>query len=306
MKASEKYEKSIRKIEIVTAEKSESIIIGGKKAFKEGEEFSFIPPAKNRNELIERFKNYFAQRKFEKLIDDFEKKFGTISEAFLRSELDEIQKFTKEAGKISLTKAFENNDLQNSLDTDMCEYLRLNNDYYENPNKPISKLNSYFYNDYFNNNAASIYGKYFLYKEWLENELNEINIKKNNFESEIEQNDTRFWLTSFYEKQEQTTHIYKSLKSEIDINGCFIVQTNSNKVKIYNPELATILTSKELFAENMDTQTEVKINGKEYLKTFITAYEDGEQYFENEFKVSPNTLYGDNAEQLSIVLRLAP
>lgn len=109
--------------------------------------------------------------------------------------------------------------------------------------------------------------------------------------------DTRFWLTTFFEKQEQTKHEYKSFKREIENNGCFKVKTETDTVKIYTPELAVIFTSKELPSRNMDTQTETNINGWEYLKTYIEAYKEGEQYFETEFKVSPNTLYGANAEQ---------
>ena len=60
--------------------------------------------------------------------------------------------------------------------------------------------------------------------------------------------------------------------------------------------MAVILTSKELPTLNMDTQIETTINGWKYLKTYIEAYKEGEQYFETEFKVSPNTLYGENAE----------
>ena len=109
--------------------------------------------------------------------------------------------------------------------------------------------------------------------------------------------DTRFWLTTFFEEQEQTKHEYKSYKREIENNGCFKVKTETDTVKIYTPELAVILTSEELPSRNMDTQTETNINGWEYLKTYIEAYKEGEQYFETEFKVSPNTLYGANAEQ---------
>ncbi len=109
--------------------------------------------------------------------------------------------------------------------------------------------------------------------------------------------DTRFWLTTFSEEQEQTNLNYKSYKYQIDNNGCFIVNVGKDKVKIYTPQLAVILTSNELSSRNMDTQTETNINGWEYLKTYIEAYKEGEQYFETEFKVSPNTLYGANAEQ---------
>jgi len=109
--------------------------------------------------------------------------------------------------------------------------------------------------------------------------------------------DTRFWLTSFFERREQTKTEYKNIQWQIENNGFYIVRAGTDTVKIYTPELAVILTSKELPARNMDTQKETTINGWEYLKTFIEAYKEGEQYFETEFKVSPNTLYGANAEQ---------
>jgi hypothetical protein len=109
--------------------------------------------------------------------------------------------------------------------------------------------------------------------------------------------DIRFWLTTFFEKQEQTRHHYKSFQREIENNGCFIVKADTDTVKVYTPELAVIFTSKELPARNMNTRKETTINGWEYLKTYIEAYKEGEQYFETEFKVSPNTLYGANAEQ---------
>lgn len=109
--------------------------------------------------------------------------------------------------------------------------------------------------------------------------------------------DTRFWLTTFFEEQEQTKHEYKVFKREIENNGCFKVKTETDTVKIYTPELAVIFTSNKLSARNMDTKTETIINGWDYLNTYIEAYKEGEQYFETEFKVSPNTLYGANAEQ---------
>jgi len=109
--------------------------------------------------------------------------------------------------------------------------------------------------------------------------------------------ETRFWLSTFVEKQEQTKHPYKSFKREIENNGCLKVKTETDTVKIYTPELAVILNSKELSAFNMDTQTETTINGWDYLNTYIEAYKEGEQYFETEFKVSPDTLYGANAKQ---------
>jgi hypothetical protein len=44
------------------------------------------------------------------------------------------------------------------------------------------------------------------------------------------------------------------------------------------------------------TKIETKINGYDYLQTYIDGYKEGEQYFDDEFRISPNTLYGENAE----------
>jgi hypothetical protein len=109
--------------------------------------------------------------------------------------------------------------------------------------------------------------------------------------------DIKFGLTSILKKQEQTKPEYKYFKMEIENNGCCLVKTKTETVKIYSPELMVIFTTNELTARNMETQTETTVNGRNYLNSYIEAYKEGEQYFENEFKVSPNTLYGEKAEQ---------
>jgi hypothetical protein len=109
--------------------------------------------------------------------------------------------------------------------------------------------------------------------------------------------DTRYWLTNFFDKSVQNTPEHKSIKSQIDNIGWFVIKMDNETVKVYTPELAIILISKELVARNMETQTETYLNCFEHLQTYIEAYKEGEKYFENEFKVSPDTLYGANAEQ---------
>jgi hypothetical protein len=109
--------------------------------------------------------------------------------------------------------------------------------------------------------------------------------------------DTRFFLTTFFYNQEQNKDDFKSIQRLIESNGHLIMKVGSDTMKIYRTELAIIFSSKEFPARNLDTQDETKINGWEYLQTYVKAYKEGEQYFETEFKVSPNTLYGANAEQ---------
>jgi hypothetical protein len=110
-------------------------------------------------------------------------------------------------------------------------------------------------------------------------------------------NDTRYWLTTFFEEAAKVTFEYKHFQEQIENNGFFIVKSNTDNAKIYHPGLAAILTSKKLEARNMDTEKETIVNGLDYLATFIESYKKGEKYFENEVKVSPSTRYGINAEQ---------
>jgi hypothetical protein len=110
--------------------------------------------------------------------------------------------------------------------------------------------------------------------------------------------DTRYSLTNFYNEEELKPD-YRYLKTYIKRTGFFIASSKNEKfaVKIYTPELVVLFLSNSIKAENLDNNKTEEINGFDYFKTYIEAYKEGEQYFETEFKVSPNTLYGANAEQ---------
>jgi hypothetical protein len=115
--------------------------------------------------------------------------------------------------------------------------------------------------------------------------------------NEIKKKDIRYWLTTIYNKEAQNTDDFQKLKYLIETNGHFIINSLNDSVKVYSPELALIFCSNALPAQNMDTKTETTINGYEYIKTYLEGYKKGEQYFEDKFKVSPNVIYGENAEQ---------
>lgn len=107
--------------------------------------------------------------------------------------------------------------------------------------------------------------------------------------------DTRFEISAYLE--EKATNGYISLQRELDINGFIVCKSDTDIVKIYSCELALILSSKELPAYNIDLNMETQINGLEYLNTYIEGYKKGEIYFEDEWRVSRDTLYGVKAEQ---------
>ena len=104
--------------------------------------------------------------------------------------------------------------------------------------------------------------------------------------------DYRFSINSDFWEQERTKLELASFQSKINNEGFLNVEVEKETVKIYNPQLAVILTSNELPAKDLDTQTETKIDSWKYLKTFVAAYKEGEQYFETTFKVSPEIMFG--------------
>lgn len=103
--------------------------------------------------------------------------------------------------------------------------------------------------------------------------------------------DIRYSIKKFIDNKD--IHRFNSLKNQIDIHGFFV----ANHVKIYTSELALFFCQdNEIPLINLDKQKEETINTYEYLKTYIEAYKEGEKYFEENFKVSPNIIYGENAK----------
>jgi hypothetical protein len=121
--------------------------------------------------------------------------------------------------------------------------------------------------------------------EFIEKAINELQAPK-------PKEDVTFVINIFENSEEKLNHNFESLKYQIENNGCFIV----NNAKIYTTELSYFLSLKTLKAFNKSTKTQVEICGYDYIKTYTTAYDEGRQYFENEFKPSISILYGSHAE----------
>lgn len=152
---SEEYELSIRIFKKATKEDAKCLNI------EINDEFSIIPEPKDKEQLLERFEKLHTQRYFEALQRSFTEKYGEGNAKTIKDELSEIQTFIDKANKLSTTETFKNNNHSESH-----EFSRLANGYYKNPNLVFHPYS------FFNNEAVSIYAKYFLYKKWLEEKLN--------------------------------------------------------------------------------------------------------------------------------------
>ncbi|KNB61158.1 MULTISPECIES: hypothetical protein [Chryseobacterium] len=154
------YERSIRVYRKASLEDAKRLHCN------EGDIYSIIPEPKNQEEAIIRFKELHGQRTFELLRKKFLKTYGnTPTFKIINDELFPIYHFISEANQKSTEEAFKNRD-----HSDYLEYLRLENKFYQNETLPFSD-----YYNYFNSNSTSVYGKYFLYKDWLE----ELRVKLN-------------------------------------------------------------------------------------------------------------------------------
>ena len=121
--------------------------------------------------------------------------------------------------------------------------------------------------------------------EFIEKAINELQAPQ-------PKEDVTFVINIFENSEEKLHRNFEALKYQIENNGCYIV----NNAKIYTTELSYILDQKTLKAYNKSTKIQVEICGNDYIKTYTTAYDEGRQYFENEFKPSISILYGSHAE----------
>lgn len=254
--------------------------------------------------------NYKDKLQYNKVQAELESKFKTLQE----NTTHRIKAKAKELNICNFTNepnysfnGIETEILQlkeNFSNEDLPEILKHKSQYLEYRSKTHGTfLSLQFFFDDLDEIAKSLFD---YFKDTEQNEFEAFEkktIRARSIEEAVQllinkkQRDERYWLTTFFEGQEQTKHYYRSYQREIENNGCITLREDTDIVKIYTPELAVILTSKELEVLNMDTQRETTVKGWDYLKTYIEAYKEGEQYFETEFKVSPNTLYGANAEQ---------
>jgi hypothetical protein len=110
--------------------------------------------------------------------------------------------------------------------------------------------------------------------------------------------DTRFSLRSFFAEQ-STQNELKGIQREIERKGFMngIRDTDNYTVKFYNSGLAIIFCINTLHGESLNKNEESKkeiLNSLDYFNTYVEAYKEGRQYFDQNFAISADTLCGGN------------
>ncbi len=166
----------------------------GDSSLKVGDEQLIIPEPVNKGEAFERLEKLHGQRVFEYLVDAFENKYETNDPVPLSNELEKINEFISKAEELDIDKAFaEKDSLQKK-----GEYLRLKHGYYKKDRiefiKGCSELS------FFGKHAPVVYGKYFLFRNWLLEQYNSLKEEKDNQAKNSSQSKFSVleWATIFY------------------------------------------------------------------------------------------------------------
>lgn len=127
-------------------------------------------------------------------------------------------------------------------------------------------------------------------------EFKTFSIESNNSLPMKKEQDISYYLLDFEKNRIQNTSDYKTFKSTIEHHGFFLV----NKAKIYTPEMAYILTKKEIRGKTLSNKNNKIVKIKtiktyDYLTSYLSGYNNGIEFFKKNFAVSPNILYGENA-----------
>lgn len=151
----EAYEESKRVKQIADNETSERLKI------PLGSEYTIFPPPSTKQEAFEKLKMYTGLIHLDSHVKEFKRKFP-INLRTLKDELKTLDAFIDEAEKLSTVDAFTNKS-SSSVRRNHYEYLRWKYGYYENL--------EYTDYDFFSVDAEFVYGKYFLYKKWLQEQV---------------------------------------------------------------------------------------------------------------------------------------
>lgn len=81
---------------------------------------------------------------------------------------------------------------------------------------------------------------------------------------------------------------YLQAKKMFNLQGFFQIQENNYKLKIYTPELLTILRSTNLpvVPSNDYYPNVTEIDGTQYYHSYKDSYEEGMNYFNEKFKLT--------------------
>ena len=205
-----------------------------------------------------------------------EKLKSPLSKTFIEGKLRELQEFEDRTKHL-----LANNEIKHLYSDYKMQYY---NSEYKKYSKEIEFLR--FEIDYYKNNLISnsttlkiLYADHFYLKPYLKKALNEIH----SITQELNSID-----------EIKNSQSYKGFQRQINQDGyCLIAET-----KVYTPLLAHTLTKELEVKVRIKYKKPVikKIRGLDYIPSYQNGYQEGIEYFRNNFSISPSLLYTDKGK----------
>lgn len=278
------------------------------------------PVVQDGQHLMELLNVFYGQWMLFELISQQESFSGKLTRSSIVEQLKSMDNFISEANKIDYNEAmqvfvklpFGGKERHEHI------YYRLKHDFYKH--SPIWN-NALIFKGVMHDaltlkhhyDLIFVYGKYFLYYDYLKSLLSEqieTKLKQEigkdaapKIEANNDIKDNRYFLDSFVENREQNTFNYKNFNNAIAQKGFVESELSGEKARIYTAELATVFASENLEVTNMETNAQEKIRGDEYLVSFHDGYKDGQSHFDVKLAPSTSIIYSENIKQYVIDLQ---
>lgn len=170
-----------------------------------GEKFYIYPPPETREKALEWLKKYYGARQADVHVRQFKSNFP-IELRPLQDQLKKINQFIEEADKLNSLDAVDPTKV-NKSNKDHYEYLKWKCGHYD----LVPFFDSY---SFLSSNLIGVYGKYVLYKEWLEYQIKQLTPKNNPVDEALERHKKSLkFLEEINPKKEIT--IYERIKREL-------------------------------------------------------------------------------------------
>ncbi|NVK04982.1 MAG: hypothetical protein HWD92_09165 [Flavobacteriia bacterium] len=108
--------------------------------------------------------------------------------------------------------------------------------------------------------------------------------------------DWRYNVSSIIEelKAAPNSH-YRAYQRQIDEHGSYKCKIGDETIQFYTPELALIMFKSGLSSLNLTTTKVDRLPQDEFFRIYHSAFNEGKQYFEENYNLKPSALYGENA-----------
>ncbi|WP_175635985.1 hypothetical protein [Pedobacter ghigonis] len=111
----------------------------------------------------------------------------------------------------------------------------------------------------------------------------------------FEKADENFLLKEIFDEADTIKIEVETYKSLIERQGYMEIIGPSLKAKIYNHILAYTLTTKDLGVKRQRDGEFMRVNPMGYINTFLEGFKKGREYFSENFKITPEIIYGGNS-----------